>query len=172
MNLYLIGYMCSGKTTLGTLLSDITGRELIDLDKFIESKYNDTVNGIFAKYGEATFREIEREALKCVSEKSDYIIAAGGGTPCFYDNMEIMNKNGVTIYLQCSKEELLGRLKIYKNSRPLLKNKNDKELAEYIENTLPKRELFYNKANIIINADPLSTEEGALGIAKRVLEMI
>lgn len=172
MNLYLIGYMCSGKTTLGNLLSSITGKNFIDLDQYIEKKYSDTINGIFAKYGEVTFREIERDALKSISEKSDSIIATGGGTPCFFDNMEFMNKNGVTIYLQCSNEELLNRLKIYKSTRPLLKDKNDKELAEYIENTLPARDNFYTQASIIINADPLSDENLAIGLAKEIVKVL
>ena len=168
----LIGYMGAGKTTLGRALAKEIGVEFIDLDQYIEEKEGLSVNEIFAQKGETAFREMERNTLREVTENIGGVIATGGGTPCFFDNMEYMKTNGKVIYLNCSRGELLERLKIYKATRPLLKDKNDDELKEFIENSLPKREPFYNKANIIIDADPLSTKEGALNSAKRVLEMI
>ena len=172
MVIYLTGYMCSGKTTLGSLLKEMAGVKFTDLDPYIEEKEGLSVNEIFAQKGETAFREMERNTLREVTENFGGVIATGGGTPCFFDNMEYMKTNGKVIYLNCSRGELLERLKIYKATRPLLKDKNDDELKEFIENSLPKREPFYNKANIIIDADPLSTPEGALDTAKRVLEMI
>ncbi len=169
---YLIGYMCSGKTTLGTLLKEIAGVRFTDLDQYIEEKEGMTISKIFSQRGEEGFRNIEKEALREVSKNIGGVIATGGGTPCFFDNMEYMNSNGYTIYLNCSRQELLERLKIYKATRPLLKDKNDEELKEFIENSLPKREPFYNKASIIIDADPLSNEEGAVDTAKKVIEVI
>ena len=172
MAIYLIGYMCSGKTTLGTLLKEIADIKFTDLDQYIEECEGKSINEIFAQKGEEEFRNIEQKALKEVTETIGGIIATGGGTPCFFDNMEYMKENGDVIYLNCSRKELFERLKIYKATRPLLKDKCDDELKEFIEMALPKREPFYNKASIIIDADPLSTEEGARTTAKKVLELI
>ena len=172
MTIYLIGYMCSGKTTLGTLLKEIADVIFTDLDQYIEAREGKTINEIFAKKGEAEFRKMERAALKDVTETIGGVIATGGGTPCFFDNMEYMKANGSVIYLNCSRGELFERLKIYKATRPLLKDKSDEEIKEFIENSLPKREPFYNNASIIIDADPLSTEEGAIATAKKVLNLI
>ncbi|MBO5721021.1 MAG: shikimate kinase [Bacteroidales bacterium] len=172
MTIYLIGYMCSGKTTLGGLLKDITKVTFTDLDQYIEEKEGCSINEIFSRKGEEEFRKIERASLREVSENIGGIIATGGGTPCFFDNMEYMKSNGCAIYLSCSREELVERLKIYKATRPLLKDKSDRELKEFIENSLPKREPFYNKATIIIDADPLSTEKGAIETAKKFIEII
>ena len=172
MTIYLIGYMCSGKTTLGTLLKEIAGVTFTDLDQYIEAKEGCSIIEIFSRKGEEEFRNIERATLKEVTEKVGGVIATGGGTPCFFDNMEYMKENGKVIYLNCSRQELLERLKIYKATRPLLKDKNDEELKEFIENSLPKREPFYNNASIVIDADPLSTEEGAIATAKKVISLI
>lgn len=172
MTIYLIGYMCSGKTTLGNLLKEIADVTFTDLDQYIEEREGQTINEIFAQKGEDEFRNMERKALKDVTETIGGVIATGGGTPCFFDNMEYMKENGNVVYLNCSREELFERLKIYKATRPLLKNKNDEEIKEFIENSLPKREPFYNNASIIIDADPLSTEEGAIETAKKILELI
>ena len=169
---YLIGYMCSGKTTLGTLLKEIAGVRFTDLDQYIEEREGMTISEIFSQRGEEGFRNIEKEALREVTENIGGVIATGGGTPCFFDNMEYMNSNGYAIYLNRSREELLERLKIYKSTRPLLKDKNDKELKEFIEASLPKREVYYKKASIIIDADTLSNEEGAIDTAKKVIEII
>lgn len=172
MTIYLIGYMCSGKTTLGTLLKEIANVTFTDLDQYIEESEGKTINEIFDQKGEDEFRNMERAALKEVTETIGGVIATGGGTPCFFDNMEYMKENGNVVYLNCSRKELFDRLKIYKASRPLLKDKNDDEIKEFIENSLPKREPFYNNASIIIDADPLSTEEGAVATAKKVLEIV
>lgn len=172
MVIYLIGYMCSGKTTLGTLLKEIAGFTFTDLDQYIEAKEGCSINEIFSRKGEEEFRKIERATLKEVTEKIGGVIATGGGTPCFFDNMEYMKENGKVIYLNCSRQELLERLKIYKATRPLLKDKNDEELNEFIDSSLPKREPFYNNASIVIDADPLSTEEGAIETAKKVIGLI
>ena len=164
--------MCSGKTTLGTLLKEIAEVTFTDLDQYIEEHEGKTINEIFAQKGEEEFRNMEREALKDVTETIGGVIATGGGTPCFFDNMEYMKENGNVVYLNCSHKELFERLKIYKATRPLLKDKSDEEIKEFIENSLPKREPFYNNASIIIDADPLSTEEGAIATAKKVLNLI
>ena len=172
MTIYLIGYMCSGKTTLGTLLKEIANVTFTDLDQYIEESEGKTINEIFDQKGEDEFRNMERAALKEVTETIGGVIATGGGTPCFFDNMEYMKENGNVVYLNCSRKELFDRLKIYKASRPLLKDKTDDEIKEFIENSLPKREPLYNNASIIIDADPLSTEEGAVATAKKVLEIV
>ena len=94
--------MCSGKTTLGSLLKEIAGVKFTDLDQYIEEKEGLSVNEIFAKKGETAFREMERNTLREVTENIGGVIATGGGTPCFFDNMEYMKTNGKVIYLNCS----------------------------------------------------------------------
>lgn len=172
MIIYLIGYMCSGKTTLGTIMKNHLGVTFTDLDEHIEKEEGESINSIFAKRGEEEFRKLEQKALHEVSESIGGVIATGGGTPCFYDNMEYMNKSGYTIYLKCSEQELLNRLKIYKATRPLLKDKNDEELQRYIQNSLPQREPYYNQASLILDANPLSDEEGAIELAKDLIKKL
>ena len=112
MVIYLIGYMCSGKTTLGTLLKEIAGVTFTDLDQYIEAKEGCSINEIFSRKGEEEFRKIERATLKEVTENIGGVIATGGGTPCFFDNMEYMNSSGYAIYLNLH-PTLLRLMKLY-----------------------------------------------------------
>lgn len=143
----MIGFMCSGKTTLGRLLAERTGYRFIDLDEYIVARQGKSINEIFAKIGEEGFRSMERDALHEVVEGEERtIIATGGGTPCFFDNMEFINASGRSVYLYSSRESLLNRLQRYSASRPLLKGKNRAELKEYVSSALSRRERFYNMA--------------------------
>lgn len=147
--IFLIGFMCSGKTTLGRLLAGRTGYGFIDLDEYIVEQQGKSVNDIFAEGGEEEFRKIEREALHRVAEGAgNAVIAAGGGTPCFFDNMEYINASGKSVYLYSSQEELLRRVERYSASRPLLRGKSREELRKYISEALSKRERFYNMATL------------------------
>lgn len=139
--------MCSGKTTLGRLLAERTGYGFVDLDEYIVARQGKSINEIFAETGEDGFRNMERQALHEVAEGEERtIIATGGGTPCFFDNMEYINANGRSVYLYSSREALLDRLQRYSASRPLLKGKNREELGEYVSSALSRRERFYNMA--------------------------
>ncbi len=146
---YLIGFMGSGKSTMGRWLADALGWSFLDLDHFIEHKYHKTISQIFEDNGEDGFREIEAKCLREVSDFDNVIIGAGGGTPCFYDNMDVMNATGLTIYLQLQPSVLNERLCASKSQRPLVANKSGDELLSFITEKLNERESHYLKAKVI-----------------------
>lgn len=157
--IFLIGFMGSGKSTLGRALGDATGLDFIDLDIYIERRFHANIRDIFASKGEQEFRNIEQRMLKEVSEFEDVIIACGGGTPCFFDNIDIMNQAGVTVFLNASHERLLERLKLGRRRRPLIASKTDQELSDYITESLNSRLPHYTKAAETFSADRLDTVE-------------
>jgi Shikimate kinase len=161
--------MGSGKTTIGKLLAKKLNLPFIDLDLFIENRYRKSVGEIFIEKGEADFREIERKALHEVSQFENLIISTGGGTPCFFDNMTIMNEAGTSIYLKVGIEELAKRLSGCKEKRPLIKDKSPEELKEFISINLEKREIFYNQASYIYNAEQLMTKEDVSSIVEHLI---
>ena len=138
--------MGSGKTTIGRALSKETGMMFYDLDWYIESRMRKTVAQIFAEKGEEGFRKIEYNMLHEVAEFEDVIISCGGGTPCFFDNMDYLNQQGDVVYLKASPETLYKHLLMGKIERPLLKGKTPEELIAYITNHLQEREPYYSKA--------------------------
>ena len=138
-----------GKTTIGKQIAQRLGREFVDMDLFIESRYHKAVSNIFAEKGEDFFREIEHRILQEVALFENTVIATGGGTPCFFDNMDRMNRSGITIYLKMSADELVQRLMASKHERPLIKDKNTEELTQFVTGSLAKREVWYNRATII-----------------------
>jgi shikimate kinase len=157
--IFLIGYMGSGKSTVGKKLAAELGYSFIDLDHFLENEYQQTIPEIFASKGEAEFRSMEHNTLKKVLEKSNVVISAGGGTPCYFNNMELMNNNGITIYLKMSVDGLVNRLVHAKEKRPLIENKTEPELRAFITRQLEKREDFYNQAQYTIKGKSLDMEE-------------
>ncbi|MDH6355303.1 shikimate kinase [Dysgonomonas sp. PH5-45] len=149
--IFLVGYMGVGKTTLGKALARRLSLSFIDLDLFIQARYQKTVKQMFADFGEDGFRDIERKVLSEVSDFENVVISTGGGTPCFFDNMDLMNKKGKTVYLEASTEVLFKRLHPRKDKRPLLYGKSDEELLSFIKENLEKRTPFYRKAKYIFN---------------------
>ena len=147
--------MGSGKTTVGKALSKETGMMFYDLDWYIESRMRKTVSQIFAEKGEEGFRKIEYNMLHEVAEFEDVIISCGGGTPCFFDNMDYMNQQGDVVYLKASPETLYKHLLMAKVERPLLKDKTPDELIAYITNHLKEREPFYQKARHVLDVTVL-----------------
>lgn len=147
----LIGYMGSGKTTVGKALSKETGMMFYDLDWYIESRMRKSVSQIFAERGEEGFRKIEHNMLHEVAEFEDVIISCGGGTPCFFDNMDYLNQQGDVVYLKATPEVLYKHLLMAKVERPLLKDKTAEELIAYITEHLKEREPFYTKARHILD---------------------
>ena len=169
---FLIGYMGSGKTTLGKAFARELKLEFIDLDWYIEARFHKTVSQIFAERGESGFREIERNMLHEVGEFEDVVIAAGGGTPCFFDNVDYMNRSGKTVFLTASDEVLFRRLKIGKAKRPLLANKSDDELMGTIKSALEKRLPFYEKATYRFDADMLESRSQIRESVRRLREIL
>lgn len=159
IRIFLIGYMGAGKTTLGKAFARHLGLTFIDLDWYIEERFHKTVRQIFAERSEEGFRELEKRMLHEVAEFEDVVIATGGGTPCFFDNMEHMNQSGETVFLEVSQDVLFRRLKVAKQQRPLLAQKTDEELKAFIHDALQKRLSHYTKAKHIFRTDELEDKK-------------
>ena len=157
IRIILIGYMGAGKTTVGKELAKSLGLSFYDLDWYIESRMRKTVKQIFDEGGEETFRTVERNMLHEVAEFENVVISCGGGTPCFFDNMDYMNRQGDTIYLQASPEVLVQHLQMGKGVRPLLKDKTGDELLQHITTHLKEREPYYLKAKHILNVNVMDS---------------
>jgi len=165
--IFLIGYMGSGKTTIGKMLAARLNYSFVDMDAHIEEKQFKSVSRIFAEKGEDEFRKVEKNCLHEVGEFENVIISTGGGAPCFFDNMEYMKQQGLTIYLKLTPEELRDRLESSKaNKRPLLAERKGEELLRFIAEGLNKREPFYSQAEIVVSND---TEEN---IVKIITELV
>lgn len=169
MRVFLIGYMGSGKTKRGKKIAAKLGCDFYDLDELIQKKYNKTISEIFNKEGEEKFREYECECLKEIIKSNNFVLSTGGGTPCFYDNIELMNKKGITIYLKAEINFLLSRLidKI-DNTRPLIADKTKEELKEYISQSLIKREEYYNQAKYTFDAFTINNKDIVEVIQKHI----
>ena len=164
--------MGTGKTSLGKIVAKQAGLTFIDLEHFIENRYHKYISQIVAEKGEDGFRNIEREALHEVAEFENVIIATGGGTPIFFDNIDFMNNSGKTVYLKTAPQILFNRLKIAKHNRPIIKDKDDNELMSFIIENLERRDPFYSKANMLFIADNLDTKDQIYNAADKLIEML
>ena len=151
--------MGSGKTTLGRELADTLRLRFLDMDEEIERSQEMTINKIFAERGEAGFRDMEAALLQRVILMDDLVISTGGGVPSTGNNMEIINSNGISVYLEMKPETIFDRLKEARNDRPLIREKSDPELQEYINKTLGEREEYYKMAAIIVDACSVKVED-------------
>ena len=143
--------MGSGKSTVGKRLALRLKYSFIDMDWVIEKENGMPINRIFDEKGEEEFRRMEHELVQRISGMEDVVVSTGGGVPCHWDNMEIINKYGISIYLKMTAEDLLNRLKGSKYERPLIRDLSTAELAEYISEKLKEREPFYLKSKYIID---------------------
>lgn len=150
--------MGSGKTTVGKKLAKKLGFQFIDLDDMIERKYKIEVREFFQKYDEKSFRKIEHDTLNLTFQLSDTVIATGGGAPCFFDNMELINQNGISVYIEMSNLSLFHRLSSSKKPRPLVQNKSQDELKQFINMHLEERLPYYSKAQISIKGENLDMD--------------
>ncbi len=166
--IFLTGYMGSGKSSAGKTLATQLGYEFIDLDKFVEKEYKMTIPEIFSSKGEKEFRAMEHNALKKVIEKDNTVVACGGGTPCYYNNMELMNNNGTTVYLKMSADSLVNRLMNAKEKRPLILNKDEKQLREFVNRQLEKREDTYHQAQYTVKGKDLNVKELAAFVKEQI----
>ena len=164
--------MGAGKTTVGKALSKQMGLPFYDLDWYIESRMHKTVPQIFAERGEEGFRLIERNMLHEVAEFENVIISCGGGTPCFFDNMDYMNGPGDVIYLKASPEVLYKHLLMGKTERPLLKNKTPEQLNCLMKEQLKIREPYFSKAKYVHDVSLMDNYEKIQISVTNILDLI
>ena len=164
--------MGSGKTTVGKALSKATGMMFYDLDWYIENRMHTSVSRLFSERGEEAFRKIEYNMLHEVAEFEDVIISCGGGTPCFFDNMDYLNQQGEVIYLKANPETLYKHLLMAKVERPLLKGKSPEELIAYITEHLKERAPFYEKAQHTLDVSVLDTHDKIQNSVQNIRELL
>lgn len=170
--IFIIGYMGAGKTTVGKALAKDLNTEFYDLDWYIEARMHKTVKQIFDESGEEGFRKIEHNMLHEVGEFENVIISCGGGTPCFFDNVDYMNQQGDTVYLKATPEVLYGHLKMGKTVRPLLLNKTQEEVQVYIKEQLKMREPFYSKAKYTLDVNLMDNYDKIKISVEKVKELL
>lgn len=158
MLIFLLGYMGCGKTSIGKKLAKKLNFQFVDLDKLIETQEKKTTKQIFEEKGENYFRETETKMLEKTFGLKNTIVATGGGTPCFFQNIENINKNGISVFIDMPAKALEYRLKNTKNKRPLLLNLEEDEYLPFIEKQLSERLFFYSKAHITINGLSINWE--------------
>ena len=172
IRIFLIGYMGAGKTTLGKAFARAMGLTFVDLDWYIEERFHKTVGQIFAERGEEGFRELEKRMLHEAGDFENVVISVGGGTPCFFDNIDYMNQAGETVFLDVDNRVLFRRLKVAKQQRPLLANKTDEELMTFIQEALQKRLPYYIKAKHVFNGEFLESRRQIQDSVERLKELL
>ncbi len=152
LHIVLVGFMGSGKSTVGKLLAEALDMEFIDMDLYIEKQQKCSIKEIFTNKGETYFRKVESVALlEVLSNSKRNVISTGGGAPCYLDNMNLIKLNSLSVYLKVGRIRLIERLK-NDTERPLLQNKTSKELLSFVKTTLGDREKYYSQADIRIRA--------------------
>ncbi len=159
MKIFLIGFMGSGKTTLGRKLSQKLSCPFVDLDERMVAYTGKSIAELFNSLGEAGFRKLEQEVLHSTQKETAAVVATGGGTPCFFDNMDWMNAEGKTVYLHVAPKALASRLEHTKSNRPLIGNKKGDELLALIEEKLQEREQFYQKAHMMVSGLDMTADK-------------
>lgn len=160
MRIYLIGFMGCGKTHWGKELSSKLQFPFFDLDEAIEENTGMSVTNIFAELGEEQFRLREKELLYTLTEShGSFVLACGGGTPCFYNNIDYMKSRGTTVWINCSVATLFTRLVNEKEKRPLIAALTDAELKAFIVKKYADRRIFYRQADVIVNEEEASLDK-------------
>lgn len=152
MRIYLIGYMYCGKTTVGHRLADSLGYEFVDLDQLFEARYHTAIPLFFQRWGEGAFRKLEQQVLHATEAMDGTVIATGGGTPCYFDNMDWINAHGLSIYLDADMDLILSRAAASKKTRPILAHKTPEERQAFIQSQLSQRLPYYRKASLSVAA--------------------
>ncbi|MCJ0741143.1 shikimate kinase [Pedobacter montanisoli] len=158
MKIFLVGFMGCGKSTKAKQLANLLNCELIDLDAVIVAEQKMSIADYFSAHGEDAFRQLENQTLKSYAYPETCVVATGGGLPCYFDNMDWMNANGVTVFLEMTPPQLVSRLH-NREKRPLLKGMDDEQLLDFIINKLEERNPFYHKAKLTVDAFDLKTED-------------
>jgi shikimate kinase len=164
--------MGAGKTTLGKAFARAMGLTFIDLDWYIEERFHKTIRELFTERGHDAFRDLERRMLHEVGDFEDVVISVGGGTPCFFDNVDYMNSVGETVFLDVDIRVLFRRLKIAKQQRPLLDGKSDEELMQFIQEALQNRLPFYTRAKHTFNGEKLEDRRQIQQSVERLKELL
>ena len=160
MKIFLLGFMGSGKTYWARLLSQKLNIPFFDLDEQIVNSEGKSINEIFDTKGEEYFRQVEKQTLHIISESRDsMVMACGGGTPCYFNNIEYMNRVGTTVWLDVPFAVLFQRLIKERQARPLLKNLTDDQVRAYIIKKFSDRKIYYEQARIIIDEQPVQLEK-------------
>lgn len=160
MKIILLGYMASGKSTISKSVANILGIEAIDLDDYIVKNEKNSIKNIFNHKGEIYFRNCENIYLKeLLNNQQSFVLALGGGTPCYANNMDLIKNKGNSFYLKANLNTLFERLHLEKESRPLISELSDDKLKEFIAKHLFERRVFYEKATHTINIDKKSIKE-------------
>ena len=168
----LIGYMCVGKTTVGKALAKSLGCTFYDLDWYIEERFHSKVSQIFAEKGEEKFRDLEQRMLHEVAEFENIVLSCGGGTPCFFDNMDYLNLQSETVYLKATPEVLYAHLKMGKSVRPLLLNKTPEEVEAFVKQQLQQREPYYSKAKHVLDVNVLDSRDKVRVSVRKIRRML
>lgn len=160
LKVVLVGLPGSGKSTFGRQLAQELGFPFLDLDQQIEEKYLKKIPEIFSIYGEGNFREWETETLSGLLDRdSSFILASGGGAPCFNDNMELINSKSISVYLDVPLESISQRLQASKvQNRPMFQGLDQGEIILKLKSLLVSREYFYNQAKIKLSGEDFSAE--------------
>ena len=160
MIISLIGYMGCGKSHISKLLSEKINFQLFDLDKVISTNFKQIIPEIFKNKGEIFFRKLEKETLEeILAEENNCILSVGGGTPAYYNNMDLLNEKTTTVFLRANVGTLTERLSKQKEKRPIVAKISDDDLPEFIAKHLFERNVFYNKSQFIIDTDNKTPEE-------------
>ena len=167
-NIYLVGFMGVGKSTLARKIASKIHYRFIDTDIYIENKFRTSANNIILSLGIDAFRKIEHDILVEISRLNKCIVATGGGMPCFYNNMSLIKNSGLSIYVYYATDIIFYRLKNAKTERPLIKGMDDEQLKTFIITTLSEREVFYNMADCILKERNLKTST----VLKPILEFL
>lgn len=158
----LLGFPGAGKTTIAKKLANVLRCDYVDLDQELESYYKTNIPIFMSKYGESTFRKCEYDRLKKMLLKpveKNLIISTGGGTPCFFDAIDLINEHATSIYVKMSEKSLFVRLTNAKKKRPLLQGMNNEDLEKYVHEMLALREPFYEKAKIVVKGENFNVDE-------------
>jgi shikimate kinase len=159
MKIFLIGFMGSGKTHWGRLLSEKLGIRFFDLDEQIVEHAEKSIPEIFSTQGEEIFRLMEKDVLHIITESHDsFVMACGGGSPCYFNNIEYMNESGTTVWINVPLETLFERLVQEKDKRPLIKDLSDEQLNGFISKKFSDRRIYYEQATVAVDEEPVQLE--------------
>lgn len=158
MRYFIIGYKNCGKTTIGRKLASRLNMQFVDLDEVIEKKERKSVPEIYVEVGDDGFRQKEWAALKEIVQQDNIVVALGGGTPCHCDNMNLIEKYGDVIYIQLDNDTLVNRLRRATRDRPIVLNKTDEELHDYVKNIRNRCEHHYLRAKYYVDGRDITVE--------------